>query len=255
VAENPAPARTRRPSAAAAAAGCALLLAVTASACAGDHASANDAAGRPKPAAATSQIGTVDPNPSDAPVLQPSLHPGSPAPHGYRALPATRGLTVSWDWSDWLNHAHALATAEAEAAEAGAKATQNDWQDPVETYNSWRWTTDLVGQFEVGVQTMLPNGMPEPTCSAQNFEPSSASVASQITNILLLCVQTGLSGASEADAESWLRKQIQPELKQINGLTDGRETVSATPTFGSATYYLTTHYTPGYGYVMALQVW
>lgn len=249
MAESTAPTRIRRrrPLAAGAAAGaCALVLALTASACSGDHSSANDAAGHPKPSAAASQVGTVDVNPSDTPVLQPSLHPGSPVPTDYRALPATRELTVSWDWSDWLNHAHSV---------AGSKSTQNNWQDPAETYNSWRWTTDQVGQFEVGVQTMLPNGMPEPTCSAQNFEPSAAAAVKQITDTLLLCVQTGLSGGSQADAETWLRAQIGPELKQINGLTNGKQTVSATPAFGSATYYLTTHYTPGYGYVMSLQVW
>lgn len=247
MADRTAPTRIRRKLATGAAAGsCALVLALAASACSGDHASANDAAGRPKASATPSQVGTVDPNPSDTPVLQPTLRPGKPVPSGYRALPATRELTVSWDWSDWLNHAHSV---------AGPKSTQNNWQDPAETYNSWRWTTDQIGQLEVGVQTLLPNGMPEPTCSAQNFEPESAAAATQITNTLLLCVQTGLSGAAESDAEAWLRAQIGPELKQINGLTDGQQTVSATPTFGSATYFLSTHYTPGYGYVMSLQVW
>lgn len=239
--------RTRRTLTAGAATGsCFLVLALAASACSGDHANANDAAGRPKATVSASQVGTVDADPSDAPVIQPSLRPGSPVPSAYRALPASRELTVSWDWSDWLNHAHSV---------AGPKSKQNAWQDPAETYSAWQWTTAQIGQLEVGVQTLLPNGMPEPTCSAQNFEPGSAAVATQITNTLLMCVQTSLSGADEADAEAWLRAQIGPELKQINGLTDGRQTVSATPTFGSATYYLSTHYAPGYGYVMALQVW
>lgn len=248
MAESTAPTRIRRISAAGAAGSCALVLvlALTASACSGDHSSANDAAGRAKPAVSASQVGTVDTDPADAPALQPSLKPGSSVPSGYRALPSTRQLTQTWDWSSWLNHAHTV---------AGSKSTQNDWQTPVEDYKSWRWTTTQVGQFEVGVQTMLPNGMPQPDCSAQNFEPTAAATISQITDALLLCVQTGLSGNADTDAAAWLRAQIKPELSQINGVTDGRQTVSATPSFGGTTYYLTTRYTPGYGYVMALQVW
>lgn len=246
MADRIAPARTRRIRAAAAAGCCALVLALTAAACSGDHANASDAAGRAGSSASATQFGTVDANPSDTPEIQPSLRPGHPVPSGYRALPSVRQLSVAWDWSSWLAHAQAV---------AGAKATRNDWHDPVEDYKSWRWTTTQVGQNEVGVQTMLPSGMPEPTCSSTNFEPSAAKTVAEITDVLLMCVRTGLSGAAESDAEAWLRTQVKPELTAVNGVTDGRQVVSATPSFGGITYFLSAHYTRGYGYVIALQVW
>lgn len=234
----------RRLRTAAASGSCALLLALGAAACSSNQ-NADNAGGLKSPAASP-VVGTVDPDPSDTPQIQPSLHPGKPAPTNYRALPSTRKLTVAWNWSSWLNHAKSV---------GGAGATANNWQDPVESNAAWRWSGKDVSRFEVGVQTQLPNGMAQPSCSAENFEPESTAAASQITDVLLLCVDTGLSGTSTADAEAWLKRQIAPELKEINGLTDGEQAVSATPTFGSATYFLSTRYTPGYGYVMTLQVW
>lgn len=241
-----APVRARRRlRIAAASGGWALVLALGAAACSGSHADTDNAGGLKSPPASP-VVGAVDSNPSDTPQIQPSLHPGKPAPTDYRALPSTRKLTVAWDWGSWLNHAKSV---------GGAGATANNWQDPVESNTAWRWSGKDVGRFEVGVQTQLPNGMAQPSCSAENFEPASAAAASQITDVLLLCVDTGLSGTSTADAEAWLKTQITPELKEINGLTDGEQAVSATPTFGSATYFLSTRYTPGYGYVITLQVW
>ena len=65
MADRTAPTRIRRKLATGAAAGsCALVLALAASACSGDHASANDAAGRPKASATPSQVDSYTLEPS-----------------------------------------------------------------------------------------------------------------------------------------------------------------------------------------------
>lgn len=245
--DRTAPARTRRTRAAGAVGASALALALLVGACSGSTDAAAHGAG-PSAAASASppQVGVVDTNPADPPQLQPTLHPGSPVPTDYRALPATRDMTLLWNSTAWLSRVQAA---------GGAKASANDFDTPAETSLAWRWSTAQIGQLEAGVQTMLPADTQSVSCSAQTFEPASAAAASQITNIMLLCAQTGLSGGSTAAAEAWIRAQIGPELKEINGLTSGRQVVSATPAFGSATYYLATRYVPGYGYLIELQVW
>ena len=226
-----------------------LALGLIASACSG--AGPAMAAGPAGTSAAPSPtlVGTLDTDPADPPQLQSSAIPGSPVPTTYRAVPAAQAqnLAIPWSSTAWLSHVHAV---------AGSKAKSDDWQDQDYIYSSWQWSSAQVPELEADLVTDLPSGMPKPTCSAQDFSPANAAALTQITNVLLLCVQTGLSGDATTAAAAWLRAQIGPELAEIKGVrTQSRHAVSATPTFGSVTYYLYAEYVTGSGYLISLQVW
>ncbi|MBR7838156.1 hypothetical protein KDL01_33095, partial [Actinospica durhamensis] len=243
------PRRPRRLRAAGSVGAGVLALGLIASACSGAGQPAADAANAPSAAASPTLVGTLDTNPADPPQLQSSAIPGSPVPTTYRAVPAAQAQTLSIPWSStaWLAHVHTV---------AGSKAKADDWQDQAYISSAWQWSTAQVRELEASIVTDLPSGMPKPTCSAQGFTPSNAAAVSQVTNLLTLCVQTGLSGGSTTAAESWLRAQIGPELAEIKGVTtQSRHAVSATPTFGSVTYYLYAEYVTGSGYLISLQVW
>lgn len=224
----------------------ALTVALVATACS----AAGHAAAAPgftaRPSSAPTQVGYVDTNPADPPQVQPPWPKGSPVPTNYRGIPAAHQLDIAWSSTAWLSEVHAA---------AGKKVKANDWQTPAAAVSSWDWSTPQVGELEAGISTQLPSGLPQPYCSAETFEPASSAAASQITNTMLLCAQTGLSAGSAPAAEAWIRKQIPTELADVNGLTDGREVVSATPAFGSTTYYIYARYISGYGYLIEMLVW
>jgi hypothetical protein len=198
-------------------------------------------------AQAAPTAGVLDTDPADPPIINPTLQPGKPVPTGYRDEPTTLKPPASWDKTSWLNLVHAA---------AGAEAVANDSHDRHSVNDIWKWSAGGVTSLEAGV---LSDGQDHPTtvtCSAEGFDPAGTAAAAKIRQVLELCAETGLSGASAQTARTWIGDQVAPMLGELGTAPKGRQSISAAPAFGGATYQLFARYvSSSYGYSIQLLVW
>jgi hypothetical protein len=240
----------------------ALALAAVTTACSGSssgagagHTPATIAAGAPgatDPAATASPgagptFGVLDTDPADPPIINPTVKSGAPLPTGWRnAPPTTLTPPAGWDPAAWLSQVHAAAP---------SNAVPVDNRDPSFVTTSWQWSTPAITSLTAGV---IANGQNHPikaSCDAEGFDLTSTSAAAEVASTLELCARTGLSGSSAQAAQTWIGQQVGPVLSELQSAAKGRESVSAAPTFGAATYQVVGQYEYQSGYLVQVTVW
>lgn len=208
---------------------------------------ATDPAATSSPAAGPTTFGVLDTDPADPPIINPTVKAGAPLPTGWRnAPPTTLTPPTSWNPAAWLNQVHAAAP---------ANAVPVDNHDPSFVTTSWQWSTPAITSLTAGV---IANGQNHPlkaSCDAEGFSLTSTAAAAEIAGTLELCAQTGLSGGSAQAAQTWIGQQVGPVLSELQGAAKGRESVSAAPTFGAATYQVVGQYEYQSGYLVQVTVW
>lgn len=219
-------------------------------AAAGSARAAGSAAGAgssPSPSALTgSPIGVLDTDPADPPTLNPSLQAGKPLPSGFRGEPTALRPPASWNPGPWLSQVHSA---------AGSKAAPSNSSDPQYVTTAWRWSAPGISTLTVGVNSDGQNRALKIDCAAEGFDAADGSVAAEISGTLELCARTGLSGTAAQTAGTWIGKQVGPILADIRTGFRGRAAVSASPSFGDATYQVIATYQFQYGYLIQVVVW
>jgi hypothetical protein len=212
----------------------ALALAALTTACSGSGprpaAGGAQSADTPYPGPDLSAFGTLDTDSADPPVINPALNPSAPTPAGFRnALPTSLTPPAGWVATAWLDSVHAA---------AGPKAVSSHNQDPNFTNTAWQWSTADVTSLEAGTAGDGQDHLTSVSCSAEGFNPANAKAAAEIAGALELCAQTGLSGGSAQAAQTWIGDQVGSVLSELRTAAPGRESVTAAPTFGAATYQI-----------------